>query len=233
MYSKKYQHPKFPLREFDVRWEARFQQIEVFFQQEKIVSYRNLRELKDFPVSEHEALGKLELKFIEKPMGFELLVDDFNSPQNQRFSLKRIRALKFLLAIPFVIYGGVCWDNLMTYLSAVYRYPGMEEMIVLSGTMALYTLITFICLQLGKPFLFLFFFWLHNVFGFLLIMLFVYFEVINRNEYSLRTENLIGFTISMCAYFGVSFFMMRLLYRPALEWSRQKKFLATYHETLD
>jgi len=238
MYSKKYQHPKFPLREFELRWEARFQHIELFYQNEKIADYENLKALKAFPVVESESIGEVQLEFIKKPMGFELRVDGFNSPQNQRFALKRIRSLKFILAIPFLIYAGIAAENLRTCLFSDYRYYGLEAVIALSSAAAVFTLVTFIFLQLGKPFLLLAFFWIHNVFGVVMIMLYLMMEISNLSvdEYtwtSSNTENLLGFLFCMGVYFTFSYFVMKRLFIPSREWFRQKKFLDYYPETLD
>lgn len=94
IYSKKY---PLPLKENEfilAEWERGYKNIILFYEDQEIKRIDNINQIKNGFSFFHEKLGNIELKFSEKPMSLDLIVNNLHSSTNNSHPVKKIKSIK-------------------------------------------------------------------------------------------------------------------------------------------
>lgn len=81
-YSKKYPIPQIPDDFLTIKWEKGYSNIELYHKDRSIILIPSAKSLKKGQLIHDKELGKIELKFSDRPISINVIVNDIHSPVN-------------------------------------------------------------------------------------------------------------------------------------------------------
>ncbi len=103
-YEKKYPLTQLPGQHLLLSWERGYKSTKLFHNERELVHVNSIGQLKKGFRFDDPELGRIELKFSEKPISVDVIVDGFHSPANASHPVKKIKSIsKF-----FYIFAAFC-----------------------------------------------------------------------------------------------------------------------------
>ncbi|HLP55494.1 MAG TPA: hypothetical protein VK151_10715 [Fluviicola sp.] len=233
MYSKTFQHPIFPMREFTITWEKRYEEIRVFYQGNLILEFEDTKALKEKPIVEIDGIGKLEVAFLPKPFRFEISVNGIESPRNDNYPAKKIRRRAQILFIPLVCYAAMAYISYHESKGLAESSRIFDEQIAMLGLgMFVFSLVTYATLLGRIVLVYMVYYWFHVITG---SLLFLYFLSQFQGHFggNWQYEGFIFTVICFAFYFTGLFWPMRMLYLPCKKLFKINRMIAVSEGLLD
>lgn len=107
-YEKKYPLTQQPGQQLILSWERGYKNTRLFHHERELVHIDSINKLKKGVRFSDKEFGEIELKFSEKPISVDIIVDGFHSPVNASHPAKKIKSIsKF-----FYLFAVFCLINL-------------------------------------------------------------------------------------------------------------------------
>ncbi|MDH4474753.1 MAG: hypothetical protein QE487_19265 [Fluviicola sp.] len=233
MYSKTFQHPVFPMREFVLKWEKRYEAIQVLYQGNLILEFENLKELYNNSTIEIDGIGKLEVLFLPNPFRFEIIVNGIESPQNHNHPTQKIKRRTSLMFLPMMCYLIMTFVSYTESKSLIGTSQVFDQQMTLIGLgLFCFSLIVYVTLMARIVLGFMIYYWFHIVAGMALFLMYlwackIHFDM--NQKYDMFVFTVIWFAV----YFTGVFWLLRMLYLPCKKLFKINRMIAASEELLD